>query len=155
MAAVRRARRSSWRSERGAELVEFALTLPMLLLISLGIIDFGLMFQQYQVITNAAREGARIAGLSDSYTCTDAIARTQAYVSAGGLSTASPPLTVTCDNAATLSFNGVTAAVATVNVSYVHSYSFVGGIARLLGSTLASTTLQATATIRKEAPAAP
>ena len=38
-------------------MIEFSLTLPLLLLIVLGIIEFGLIFREYEVITNAAREG--------------------------------------------------------------------------------------------------
>ena len=49
------------RSQAGAELVEFALVLPMLLVIFGGIVDFGLILQRQQVVTNAAREGARLA----------------------------------------------------------------------------------------------
>jgi len=49
--------------ERGAVLVEFAVTLPLLLLVLVGILDFGFVFQQYEVMTNAAREGARMAVL--------------------------------------------------------------------------------------------
>ena len=51
------------RSEDGAQLVEFALVLPLLLLVVLGIAEFGFIFQRYEVITNAAREGARLAVL--------------------------------------------------------------------------------------------
>src|SRR5207248_3214821 len=58
------------KSESGAELIEFALTLPLLLLLVLGIIEFGFMFQEYEVLTNAAREGARIAVLP-TYGATD------------------------------------------------------------------------------------
>ena len=43
----------------GAAVVEFALVLPMLLFILLGIIDFSLALYDKAVITNAAREGAR------------------------------------------------------------------------------------------------
>src|SRR5882672_7431736 len=57
------ARRCS--SESGAELIEFALVFPLLLLVLLGIVDFGFLFQKYEVLTNAAREGARIAVLPD------------------------------------------------------------------------------------------
>ena len=44
-------------------LIEFALVFPMLLLVMLGIIDFGRLFQRYEVLTNAAREGTRVAVL--------------------------------------------------------------------------------------------
>ena len=47
--------------ERGAELVEFALVCPLLLVVVLGIVDFGFLFQRYEVITNGAREGVRVA----------------------------------------------------------------------------------------------
>ena len=51
------------KTERGAELIEFALVFPLLLFIILGIVDFGFLFQRMEVVTNAAREGARIAVL--------------------------------------------------------------------------------------------
>ena len=47
------------KSQRGAELIEFALIFPLLLLVLLGIVDFGFLFQRYEVLTNATREGAR------------------------------------------------------------------------------------------------
>ena len=46
-------------SQKGASLVEFALVLPLLMLILWGIIEFGLLLYNKQVITNASREGAR------------------------------------------------------------------------------------------------
>ena len=52
--------------ERGAALLETALTVPMILLISVGIFEFGRAYQTWQVLTNAAREGARIAVLHRS-----------------------------------------------------------------------------------------
>ena len=53
----------NWRSEKGAALVEAAVTIPLLLLVSVGIFEFGRAYQTWQVITNAAREGARVAVL--------------------------------------------------------------------------------------------
>jgi hypothetical protein len=47
------------RSESGQSLVEFGLILPLLLLLTLGVIDLGLGFKTYISLTNAAREGAR------------------------------------------------------------------------------------------------
>ena len=49
--------------ERGAALIETALTLPLLLFVSISIMEFGRAYQHWQVLTNAAREGARIAVL--------------------------------------------------------------------------------------------
>jgi hypothetical protein len=50
-----------WPDERGQSLVEMALVLPLLLLLLAGIIDFGRAYNNYIIITNAAREGARFA----------------------------------------------------------------------------------------------
>jgi Flp pilus assembly protein TadG len=49
----------SKRSARGQSLVEFAITLPILLLIMVGILDLGRVYFAYISLTNAAREGAR------------------------------------------------------------------------------------------------
>ena len=54
-------RTSFIRNERGAALLETAFTLPIILLISVGIFEFGRAYQASQVLTNAAREGARAA----------------------------------------------------------------------------------------------
>jgi Flp pilus assembly protein TadG len=48
-------------NERGAALLETAITLPIILLISVGIFEFGRAYQTWQVLTNATREGARVA----------------------------------------------------------------------------------------------
>ncbi len=44
---------------RGQELVEFAIVLPLLLIIVFGVLDLGRLFHALITITNAAREGAR------------------------------------------------------------------------------------------------
>ncbi|HVB99847.1 MAG TPA: TadE family protein [Candidatus Dormibacteraeota bacterium] len=46
--------------ERGAQLAELALVLPVLALLAVGVWDFGSAFGLKQKLTNAAREGARI-----------------------------------------------------------------------------------------------
>lgn len=46
-------------NERGQSLVEFAVILPLLLLIVLGTVDLGMGFKTYIALTNAAREGVR------------------------------------------------------------------------------------------------
>lgn len=82
MAPIRLSGRT--RTERGAALVEFALCLPLLLVVIAGIVDFGFAFQRYEVLTNAAREGARLATLQQ-YTGNDSLIRdrVRAYVSQG------------------------------------------------------------------------
>ena len=49
--------------EKGASAVEFAIILPILVLLVFGIIQFGLVFNKYIAITHAAREGARLAAV--------------------------------------------------------------------------------------------
>lgn len=50
--------------ERGATLIEAAVVLPILLLVVLGIIEFGLAFKDYLTVSYLSREGARIGALA-------------------------------------------------------------------------------------------
>ena len=134
-----------WRNERGAELIEFALVLPVLLLIVCGIFDFGFVFQRYEVLTNAAREGARMASLP-GYTELDVQGRVSAYLTAANF-----PGTATT----TLVFSPVTAGgrtfnVATVTVSYTYRYAFVGPFMGMFGDSLSSVALRAVSAMRVE-----
>lgn len=50
-------------NEKGANLVEFALLAPLLILLLLGIIEFGWLFSQNNDVKHGAREGARAAAV--------------------------------------------------------------------------------------------
>ncbi len=52
------------RGDAGASLVEFAVIAPFLLLLLMGIIEFGYLFGQSNEVRHAAREGARYAAVS-------------------------------------------------------------------------------------------
>lgn len=107
--------------DRGAAAVEFALVLPLLLLILCGIIDFGRALNAQITLTQAAREGARLAALGQP----NVASRTQA--AAIGLS----PVSVTVTPCP---FDAGPADDAVVQVSY--SFSFItpiGAIAGLFG----------------------
>lgn len=54
------------RSDSGASLPEFALVLPLLLIMLFGIVEFGIAFNRAQAVEAAAREGARLASLSST-----------------------------------------------------------------------------------------
>jgi hypothetical protein len=47
-------------NQNGATVVEFAIILPLVIVFIFGIIEFGLLLYNKQVITNASREGARV-----------------------------------------------------------------------------------------------
>ncbi len=49
--------------EEGATAIEFALVLPVLIMILVGTFEFGLAYNNYLAITHAAREGARMAAV--------------------------------------------------------------------------------------------
>ena len=50
----------SIREERGASLVEFAIVMPLLMLMVMGLAEFGLAFKDHLSISSASREGARV-----------------------------------------------------------------------------------------------
>lgn len=51
--------RKIWKRHEGQSLVEFALILPVFLILLFGVVEFGLLLYNQHVITNASREGAR------------------------------------------------------------------------------------------------
>jgi TadE-like protein len=59
--------------ERGQALVEFALILPVILLLVVGMLEFARAWNLHQVMTDAAREGARRAVLANSVMDQDSV----------------------------------------------------------------------------------
>ncbi len=54
------------KNDKGQSLVEFAILLPLLLLLLMGILEFALMLNSYLTINNSAREGARLGIVAGS-----------------------------------------------------------------------------------------
>lgn len=135
------------RGEAGAELLEFALVLPAFLLITAGIVDFGFVFQQYHVVTHAAREAARLAIVPNT---TDVAIerRVKAYVNAGGL-TGLPSTSITSVEIPTQPggprYRGVK-----VTVTYPCQFFMLGPIASMVGAGILPPTLRAEAAMRYE-----
>jgi Flp pilus assembly protein TadG len=147
----RAGRRGRLRSERGAELVEMAMVLPLLLLVSVSIFEFGRAYQTWLVLSNAAREGARVAILPDP-TVSDAQARARAYMEAGQLPNADTA-TITVDRNASISIGTGTASASLVTINYPFEFMVLQPVARLVvsGSTLGGPiTMTATAEMRNE-----
>jgi Flp pilus assembly protein TadG len=148
MAKTRCARTTS---ERGQALLEVALTLPLLLLVAVGIFEFGRAYQTWQILTNAAREGARVAvlpGVDD-----DAVEeRVQEYLEAG-LIPDPDDADVTIDRDTTVDIGAGTASASRVDVAYPFTFIVLQPVARLVvgGSTVgAPLTMTTSATMRNE-----
>ena len=140
-------------NERGAELIEFALVLPLLLAMFAGIVDFGRMFQRLEVTTNAAREGARLASLP-GYSQTDVQNRVRAYMDTGIQAGAGARTTVTRTIVnITPGGGGAQFQAAQVLVNYNDTYLILGPVVTLIGgnaATFSTVTLSATSTMRLE-----
>ncbi len=61
---MNRFRTARLRDQRGQSVTEFALVLPILMLILIAILQFGVVFKQHLTLTDAVREGARKAAVS-------------------------------------------------------------------------------------------
>ena len=133
----RRRHAASDSRDRGSVAVEFALLLPVLLLIIFGTIDFGRAINAQITLTQAAREGARLASLGYS---TSAVT-TRAQSAATGLSPVTVAVTSSCPAGAGI---GVDAVVTTT-----YTFSFVtpvGAFAAMFGTATFGSTLTLTVT---------
>src|SRR3954470_1062330 len=151
------------RDERGQAVVELALTLPLLLLMVMGMFDFGVMFQRYEIVTNAAREGARVGVLTGAgYSTGDAQQRALQYLSIGGLNVPvrgcggalAPGTRCAQATTSTVTITGSSPAKTvnqvTVVVEYDHAYALVGPMMGLFGSSLGTVRLRAVSSMRVE-----
>ena len=138
------------RNEKGAALIEAAVTVPIILLISVGIFEFGRAYQTQQVLTNAAREGARLAVI-DGSTDAQVRARVNAYLTAGGLSTLGDgqiPITRTTP------IGGAGATGSTVEILYPFQFMVLNPVVKLIApadsTTGAPITMKAATMMRNE-----
>ncbi len=120
--------RPPWRGrkaqDRGSAAVEFALVLPVLLLILFGIIDFGRALNAQIELTGAAREGARLAALGYS----NAAIQTRVEAAAPSLSGITVTVAANCPPGA--------GPVADAQVDVSDPFSFItpiGAVAGLIG----------------------
>jgi Flp pilus assembly protein TadG len=137
------------RSEQGAALLEAAITVPIILLISVGIFEFGRAYQTWQVLTNAAREGARIAVLTGT---TDAAVTTRVrnYMQSGSLPNyATATVTITRNVALTGPDTG-----SSIQIDYPFQFMVLNPVVKLIApsdnKTGAPITMKSSAIMRYE-----
>lgn len=137
------------RSERGAELVEFAIVMPVLVVMLTGIVDFALLLHSYEVTTNAAREGARLAVLPgyDVNNYQAALNRVDDYVDAGGARgtyTRTAELVPVSMGAGLPAGSGVR-----VTVTYTHNFLLLGPVVGLINGTFRDSVTYSTSSVMR------
>jgi hypothetical protein len=126
--------RNTLGNEKGQGLVEFALVVPLLLLLVIGIAEFGRAWMTRNIMTGAAREAVRMYAVKDDTAA--ARVRAEQILSSAGLDSARATITDNVFGAA---------------VSYTIDYNFPVVIAGFIpGLDNATILLSSTTTMRKE-----
>jgi Flp pilus assembly protein TadG len=137
------------RNQRGSALLETAITIPIVLLVSVAIFEFGRAYQTWQVLTNAAREGARVAVISGS-TDQQVQDTVRNYLTSGNI-TNPGSAAINIDRA--VAINGTDTA-SRITVNYPFSFIVLNPVARLVVSGTntgsAPVTMSSVATMRNE-----
>lgn len=141
------------RNERGAAAVEFAILLPLVVLILFGGIEYGLVMFNQQVITNASREAARAGIVVGSDSVDDptvlqiALDYCQNYLVTFEAPAPSPTVTITRDAGNSTEFGHPL----TVTVQYSYQFLLLPNISSLFGGVYSSSLpLEAKTTMRHE-----
>ena len=112
-------------------MLEVALTLPIVLLVSVSIFEFGRAYQTAQVLTNAAREGARVA-IVPFTSETDITTRITDYLKAGQLASKVDLVEIEIDRLINVPAGGATATGSKITVKYPFDFMVFNGIANLV-----------------------
>lgn len=139
--------------ERGSAMVETAITIPILLVLMVGIFEVGRAYETWQVLTNAAREGARMS-VTPSSTEPTTTALIRQYMADGQL-TRSATAAVVVNKGASINVNGTAVSASAVTVDYPFEFIMLQPVVRLVapGATVGGPlTMRATAIMRNEAP---
>lgn len=136
------------KTEAGQALVEFTLILPIFLLLLFAIVDFGRGFYTWLLVTNAAREGARVAAVqSDSATINTRIYDSfcDNYPSSCGLNPSKLSITKT-------NVQGARGSAVEIDLSYNFQFATpIGGILNIVtGGSLTAPTISAHSSMRLE-----
>jgi Flp pilus assembly protein TadG len=121
--------RRALRRDDGASAVEFALVVPLLIILVFGIIAFGIVLAQQQALSNAAREGARYGAVNlfaqasgDPRTCSSVVTKVRAVASTVGMNSADVAVTISRDGTSVCS-----SAAGSATVSNATTLPCVGG----------------------------
>ena len=120
------------RKEDGQSIVEFAFVLPILLGLLLGIVQFGIAFNNYITLTDATRVGARKAAVSRLLGDSGAAARDATIAAAPNLNLTAAQVTVTAANWTTPGGD------VSVTATYPYSLNILGWVVK--SGNLTSTT---------------
>ena len=139
--------------ERGSAMVETAIVLPIILVLMVGIFEVGRAYETWQVLTNAAREGARMS-VTPSSTQTDTTALIRRYMADGQL-TKSAAASVVVNKGASIDVNGTPVSASAITVDYPFEFIMLQPVVRLVAPAATvggPLTMRATAIMRNEAP---
>jgi len=123
------------RSIRGQSLVEFALVLPVFLLLLIGVAEFGRAWMTRNILTGASREAARIAAVQGN--TASALSRANDVLSSAGISGAS----------VSIADDGAPYGTCSVTVSYAFPVGVAGFLPGMGGTNF---TLSSSTSMRKE-----
>jgi Flp pilus assembly protein TadG len=139
------------RSESGAALVEFTILMPVLFLILFGIIEFGMIIFTQNNMTNAAREGARVAAVKGGTLAQANTAACTWLMGTGQTFTISTMDTCSGPGAATLEVGDVRSqiSVSAASASLMNTFFSLTNGGGLTASAWAGT-FSSSATMRKE-----
>jgi len=141
MMSLRRFRRNS----RGQALVEFALVMPLLLILIVSVFEFGRAWNLHQTITDAAREGARKAVIADAAITQDSVnAAIAARIAASGFDPADATITLPDG------FHAGTGQVTSVRIEFPFRFTFLRVLIGLLAQNDGVVTVASEARMRNE-----
>lgn len=143
------------RDDGGQSLIEFVLALPILLVLVFGIIEFAAAWRTYQVVTNVARDAARVGVVPTTVTSTKVTDHADTLLVRSGLSLSSRTVTATCNGGGTFSPPSCsTGNQVEVDLDYQHRFVVLGPVLNLMcsgcGTGYGTMTLRTTSIMRRE-----
>jgi Flp pilus assembly protein TadG len=110
------------KNERGQTMTEFALILPILLVLLFGIVQFGVIFNNYVTLTDAARTASRKGAVSRQASDPKGTCESAGYAAGTGLKNPGTDFLLTCDS------SWQPGADVTVTASYPYDISLLGWV---------------------------